>query len=154
MNLELPIPPRRARIPQRLCDLFDRLIEVAVVIEVADDGQGRLTHCLRHDFDRKLRLQVIGKGDGSGKKRFKGRLLDRLGRRTFVPRIEVVVEEGAEIDLIERIGSGLTLRCFRRQAALRTPSLRIPERLLPRVPGSRCPAQERLLPSPIASSRR
>src|SRR6202021_2284603 len=85
-------------------DLFERGGNIAVLVQVADDRFRRVAYLVRHDGDAQLRAKIIAQRDRGGKKSLERRLFDRLGSRTLVSRVEVVVEKGAEIDLVERIG--------------------------------------------------
>ncbi len=90
-------------------DLFERGREVAVLVQVADDVVGGVAHVFRHHQHAQLRVQMIGQRDRRGKKSFKRRLFDRFGRRALIAGIQIIVEEGAEIDLVERVFLGFLL---------------------------------------------
>jgi len=60
-----------------------------------------------------LRAQIIRERLRLRKKSFKRRLFDRFRGRTFISRVEIIVEKRTEIDLVKGIG-GAGLRHFRR----------------------------------------
>ena len=51
-----------------------------------------------------LRPEVIVERDRGGEESLEGGLLHRFGRGALVTGVEVIVEEGAEVYLVERIG--------------------------------------------------
>ena len=55
---------------------------------------------------------MVGQGNWRGKKRFEGRFFNRFRCRTFVARVQIIVEEGAEIDFVEWIFVGFLCRDF------------------------------------------
>src|SRR5437870_5174777 len=85
-------------------DFLQRGRNIAVLIEVADDRLRRVTDAVGNQANAQLRPQMIAQSNGSRQESLKGRFLYRFRGRTLVAGVEVVVEERAEIDLIERIG--------------------------------------------------
>ncbi len=77
---------------------------MALIIQVADDSVGRLTHGLRQHLDGKLLLQVVGQSDGRGEERLKRRLIHRLRRRTLETGVEIFIEERPEVDFLKGVG--------------------------------------------------
>ena len=98
-------------------DFFERGGEIAVLVQVADDVVGCVAHVFRHHQHAQLRIQVIGEGDGRGKKCLKGRLFHRFRRGAFIAGIQVFIEKRAEVDFVERVLVGFLDRGgFRFQA--------------------------------------
>ncbi len=122
-------------------DLFERGREIAVLVQVADDVVRRVAHLLRHHQHAQLRMQMIGQRDGRGKKGLKRRLLDRLRCRALVAGIQIIVEKGSEIDLVERIFFGFLLGDLafgRAEAPRRRPARQARHRIELRSRSRRC----------------
>jgi hypothetical protein len=85
-------------------DLFQPGGQVAVFVQVADHRFGGVAHRFGNHADAQLRAQMIAQGDGRREERLERRLFDRFRSWRPISGIEVVVEEGAEIDLVERVG--------------------------------------------------
>ena len=58
--------------------------EIAVFVQVADDGFGGIARIVVDQADTELGAQIIGQGLRLRKKGFKGRLFDRFGGRALV----------------------------------------------------------------------
>ena len=91
-------------------DLFERGRKVPVFVQVADDRFGGVAHLLGDDADAQLRAQMIAQRDRRGEERLERGLLDRFRRRALVAGVQIIVEEAAEIDLVEGIGGRRRLR--------------------------------------------
>src|SRR5205823_14997469 len=75
--------------------------QVAVFIEIADDAFRCIPRFVIQKTHAQLRAQVIRECLRLGKEGLKRWLLDRFCRRTAIARIEVIVEERTEVDLVE-----------------------------------------------------
>ena len=87
-------------------DLLRRQHQVPVFVQIADDGFGRVADCFGQRHQRELGVQMIAERYRRGKKCLERRLFDILRSRALVAGVQIFVEIGAEIDLVERIGGG------------------------------------------------
>ena len=104
----------RCRAPVRFRDLLERRGQTPVLIQIADDVDRGVAHGFGHHQHGQLRLQMVGKSYRGGEKRFKRRLLDGFRRRALIAGIQIIVEERAEVDFVERILVRAGLGCLGR----------------------------------------
>ena len=90
-------------------DLIERGRQVTVLVQVPDDGFRDFANHLGADRDAQLPAQVVGKAL-RGREKFLKRGLFRFfalaACRALGARIEVLIEERAEIEFVERIRGG------------------------------------------------
>ena len=96
-----------------LGDLLERDGQIAVFIEVADDHFGDFAHRFVANRDAQLPGQMVGQALRRGDKFFERRLFDHfvLAAAVSAAAIQILVEEGGDVEFVERIG-GLGLRNF------------------------------------------
>ena len=114
-------------------DLLQRRGQIAILVQVADDGFGGVADLVGNQADAQLRAQVVAQGDGRGKEGLERGLFHRFRGGALVAGIEIVVEKRAEIDFVERVRGGRRFRLRGRGSAVPAPprpprSLRHPER--------------------------
>src|SRR6185312_11282662 len=80
--------------------------EIAVFVQVADDGLGGVAHFFRYRLDAQLPAQVVGEGGGGAEKVLKRRPFNVLALGALIAGIEVVLEEVAVVNFLEGIAGG------------------------------------------------
>ena len=107
-------PPAPASLLAARGDLVERRRQVPVLVQVADDRLGGVADRVRTAPGRSSwERRWSAERDRRREKRLEGRLLDGFRGRALVAGVEVVVEERAEIDLVERVGGRLVFDRFR-----------------------------------------
>ncbi len=92
------------RVLSVLRNFFQRRAQVAVLIEVSDDGFGNFAHHVVADRHTHLPGKMFGKALRRGKKLVKRRPLDDFllaALRIAAAAIEILVEEGSDIEILK-----------------------------------------------------
>ena len=91
-------------------DFVQRRRQIAVFVQVADDRFGRVADLFRDQADAQLRPQMVAQRHAEPKGTSRTTAFRPIPKPGSYTRVQIVVEERAEIDLIERVGGRRSVR--------------------------------------------